>query len=96
MCVKAGTMVSISRHNTYKKTPIVTYILVGVSLLTVFRKMLGFEVAVETVSSAIGFVLKHLTGIKLTKDQLPNPSTVQTIIDHFIAKAFISDKLRVV
>ena len=58
--------------------------------------MLGLEVAVETVSSAIGFVLKHLTGIMITKDQLLNPSTVQTIIDHFIAKAFISDKLRVV
>ena len=58
MCVKAGTVVSKSdpsRDTTHiKKTPIVTYILVGVSLLTVFRKMLGLEVAVETVSSAIG------------------------------------------
>ncbi|XP_060575254.1 uncharacterized protein LOC132732770 [Ruditapes philippinarum] len=47
------------------------------------------------MSPVIQCVMKHLCGIDLCKDQLPNPATAQAIVDagHYITKTFIADKL---
>lgn len=55
----------------------------------------GLEVAVEKVSPIIQTVAKHLFAENITKSELPNPSTVQVIVDegHFLAKKFIAEKI---
>ena len=58
-------------------------------------ELTGLEVAVEKVSPAIQAVMKHMTGTEISRSELPNKNTVQTIVDqgHFLAKTYISEKI---
>ncbi|XP_045173195.2 uncharacterized protein LOC123534827 [Mercenaria mercenaria] len=58
-------------------------------------QLAGLEVAVEKMTSIIQVVSKHIFGKEFTKQELPNATTSQTIVDegHYLAKAYIADKL---
>ena len=51
-------------------------------------ELTGLEVAVEKVSPAIQTVMKHMIGTEISRSELPNKNTVQTIVDqgHFLCK----------
>ncbi|XP_045159232.2 uncharacterized protein LOC123524811 [Mercenaria mercenaria] len=58
-------------------------------------ELAALEVATEKVSKVIQCVSSHLHNYSLKNDELPNSTTVQTIVDegHFIAKTYIAEKL---
>ncbi|KAL3848471.1 hypothetical protein ACJMK2_019325 [Sinanodonta woodiana] len=58
-------------------------------------QLAGLEVATEKVTPVIQVVSEKLFEKKFDRKELPNSTTVQTIIDkgHFIAKAYIAEKI---
>lgn len=58
-------------------------------------QLAGLEVATEKVRPVIEVVLSCLFGLTLQKNDLPNSSSVQRIVDegHYIAKSYIAERL---
>jgi hypothetical protein len=58
-------------------------------------ELAGLECAVEKMSPVIQTVAKHIFDKHITKEDLPNATTCQTIVDegHFIAKAYIANRI---
>lgn len=58
-------------------------------------ELAALEVATERVSNVIKSVSSHIHNHNFKTCDLPNSTTVQTIVDegHFLAKTFIAEKL---